>query len=194
MRVFLSILILIFSFQSFTNADDITEFEIEGISIGNSLLKYLSKNQILRKIESYPDKGFIYKSKDYYALTFDAEDFVESKFDQYQFHLKNNDNDYVIYAIAGIKLFDNIKNCYPLMDEIHDELKSLFNFSNTEPIDYKNRNNKTSNKGYWLDFDDGSNIYVACEDWTEESNIADGLALVLNDKTFQKWVDTKAYQ
>ena len=36
--------------------------------------------------------------------------------------------------------------------------------------------------------------YYVYEDWTEESNIADGLALVLNDKAFQKWVDTKAYQ
>ena len=36
MRIFLSILILIFSFQSWTKADDIRDFEIEGISIGDS--------------------------------------------------------------------------------------------------------------------------------------------------------------
>ena len=28
----------------------------------------------------------------------------KGNFDQYQFHLKNNDNNYVIYAIAGIKI------------------------------------------------------------------------------------------
>lgn len=193
MKKFLLIFAIIFSFQSFAQGDDITEFEIDGMSIGNSLLDYISKNQIKKKIESYSDKGFIYKSKDYYALTFDASEFTEGNFDQYQFHLKNNDNNYVIYAIAGIKLYNNIKNCYPLMNEIHEELKGLFNFTNSELIDYKNRNKKTSNKGYWFDFADGSNIYVACEDWTIDSNIPDGLALVLNDKTFQKWIDTKAY-
>jgi len=34
MRVFISVLVLIFSFQSWTKADDISEFEIEGMSIG----------------------------------------------------------------------------------------------------------------------------------------------------------------
>ena len=139
MRVFLSILILIFNLQSWTKADDIRDFEIEGISIGNSLLNYLTKEQIKKKINSYSDKGFIYKSKDYYALTFDAKEIFKGKFDQYQFHLRNNDNNFVIYAIAGIKLYSNIDNCYPLMNEIHEELKSLFDFTNSELIDYRNQ-------------------------------------------------------
>ena len=45
-RVFLSVLILIFSLQSWTKADDISEFEIEGMSIGDSLLDYFSKDEI----------------------------------------------------------------------------------------------------------------------------------------------------
>ena len=40
MRVFLSILLLIFSIQAFAKADDISEFEIEGMSIGDSLLEH----------------------------------------------------------------------------------------------------------------------------------------------------------
>ena len=34
------VLVLIFSLQSWTKADDISEFEIEGMSIGDSLLDY----------------------------------------------------------------------------------------------------------------------------------------------------------
>ena len=40
MRIFLLILIIIFSFQSSTKIDDITDFEIEGMSIGDSLLNF----------------------------------------------------------------------------------------------------------------------------------------------------------
>ena len=47
MKIFLSILILIISFQSLTKADDIRDFEIEGISIGDSLLSFGSKDQII---------------------------------------------------------------------------------------------------------------------------------------------------
>ena len=45
-RIFLSVLILIFSFESLAKADDISEFEIEGMSIGDSLLKYMSIDEI----------------------------------------------------------------------------------------------------------------------------------------------------
>ena len=58
MRVFLAVLVLIFSLQSWTKADDIRDFEIEGISIGDSLLDHLSKNKI-KKINS-PNKKIKY--------------------------------------------------------------------------------------------------------------------------------------
>ena len=44
MRVFLTVLILIFSLQSLTKADDIRDFEIEGISIEKSALNYFDVN------------------------------------------------------------------------------------------------------------------------------------------------------
>ena len=43
MKRLLLILILTFSFQSLTKADDIRDFEIEGMSIGDSLLDYFLK-------------------------------------------------------------------------------------------------------------------------------------------------------
>ena len=46
MRVFIAVLFLIFSFQSVTKAEDIRDFEIEGISIGDSLLDYFSEELI----------------------------------------------------------------------------------------------------------------------------------------------------
>ena len=51
MRIFLLILIIIFSFQSSTK-DDITDFEIEGMSIGDSLLNFALKNQIQYQVIS----------------------------------------------------------------------------------------------------------------------------------------------
>ena len=46
MNKFLLILILIFSFQSWTKADDISDFQIEGMSIGDSALDYFSEKEI----------------------------------------------------------------------------------------------------------------------------------------------------
>ena len=47
MRVFLTVLILIFSLQSWTKADDIRDLQIEGMSIGDSLLDFFSEEKIM---------------------------------------------------------------------------------------------------------------------------------------------------
>ena len=44
MRVFLTVLVLIFSLQSWTKADDIRDFEIEGMSIGESALNFFKES------------------------------------------------------------------------------------------------------------------------------------------------------
>ena len=61
MRIFLTVMILIFSLQSWTKADDIRDFEIEGMSIGDSLLKHMSINQINSNIS----KSDIYEETNY---------------------------------------------------------------------------------------------------------------------------------
>ena len=46
MKIFIFILIIIFNFQSLTKANDVKEFEIEGMSVGDSLLDYFSRTKI----------------------------------------------------------------------------------------------------------------------------------------------------
>ena len=52
MKRLLLIFILTFSFQSWTKADDIRDFEIEGISIGDSLLNFYDENRIIQKLNT----------------------------------------------------------------------------------------------------------------------------------------------
>ena len=49
-RIFLLILIFIFSFQSLSKAEDVMDFEIEGMSVGDSLLKYFDEKPIKIKL------------------------------------------------------------------------------------------------------------------------------------------------
>ena len=49
LSTYLFLILLSFSIPSY--GDDIKEFEIEGISIGDSLLDYLSKKEIIEEIE-----------------------------------------------------------------------------------------------------------------------------------------------
>ena len=58
MKIFLSIFFVIFFLQSWATADDITEFEIEGMSIGDSVLKYYSKKELKSMVD---DKEIIFR-------------------------------------------------------------------------------------------------------------------------------------
>ena len=44
MKMFMTIFVLMLFSQPWTKANDISEFEIEGMSIGDSLLKYFSES------------------------------------------------------------------------------------------------------------------------------------------------------
>ena len=104
MRVFLTVIILIFSLQSWTKAEDIRDLEIEGMSIGDSLLDYLTEEKI-KKLK----KKFYPKSKKYYR--FEYEQGYEI-YDAVTFHIKKDDKKYIIRSITGILDFpEKFKEC-----------------------------------------------------------------------------------
>ena len=193
----LLILILTFSFQSLTKADDIKDFEIEGISIGESLLDFISLKKINQKINSYSDKGYIYKSKKYYALTFNSDDFSSNLklYDQIQFHLKHKDTSYIIESLGGIKLYkENISECYSFLAKREKEANSVFGKSNKEKLFIENKRNITKTVGYFYTLPDNSNMFIGCEDWNKDSNIPDDFALVLNSSEHQYWINNEAFE
>ena len=61
MRFIILIFIIIFSFLSLSKADDIRDFEIEGLSIGDSALKYFSEKDIKnsKQKNQYPNDAYI---------------------------------------------------------------------------------------------------------------------------------------
>ena len=63
-RIFILILFLILSIQSWAKADDIKDFEIEGMSIGDSLLNYYSQREINEALKN----PSYYKSKKYVEI------------------------------------------------------------------------------------------------------------------------------
>ena len=82
LRILIVVTLLIFNFQSLTKADDIREFQIEGISIGDSLLKFVDKKTILSS------RSYTYKDDKFYTLDIWSEKFQE--YPVIQFHLEKN--------------------------------------------------------------------------------------------------------
>ncbi len=120
MKIFLSILILILNFQSWTKADDIRDFEIEGITIGDSLLEHFDESEI----KSSYKKASFYKNNTF-AVIFVTN--KSKKYDRVQITLKPDDDKHEVFAIEGIIDFDKkIDECKKKKLSIIEDINHLF--------------------------------------------------------------------
>ena len=183
MRIFLSIFILIFVLQSPTKADDITEFEIEGMSIGDSLLNHMNINEIKKAEENknnYPGSNYIVI---FYNMKSKIYDDVEIVYD-------SKDESYIIQALTGIvEDANDYRNCKIKKKEIVDEFKLIFKNSEI----YEKEAEHVFSKGSMNDLTDfylnsGGFARVSCTDWSkkaEQENLwVDNLKIALGSDEF----------
>ena len=102
MRTFLITIILFFNVQTWTKAEDIRDYEIEGISVGESVLKYFSLNEIEQNKWDY------FKNKEFTPLQFDNPSFAKV-YDAIDIQYKTNDKDYKIAGLSGIIFYKDKK-------------------------------------------------------------------------------------
>jgi hypothetical protein len=128
MKRLLLIFILAFSFQTLSKADDIKDFEIEGMSIGDSLLESFSRDEILSTLKKQPLNGYIYPSKKYRSARF-----FSSKFGNYEHVIvsyRDKDKQFIIEHIMGvIEYKNNFSKCFIKINSVEnaiDDFKSDF--------------------------------------------------------------------
>lgn len=189
MRVFLIVIIFIFSFQFLTKADDIREFEIEGISLGDSALDHFDINEIIKKKKN----GFVYKKKDFFSATFYEKKFFK-EYDNVQLHLKKDDNNYIIYSVGGQMTLENDQNkCFNEMDEVLSSLKNLFPKADVVDdgiLDWTAPDNiNTKVKSYYLRLKSNDEISIQCYDHPKNSvDFEDTLLIALDSAEFVNWL------
>jgi hypothetical protein len=103
MKKILAIITLSLYLITPSQANDIRDFQIQGISIGDSLLDFYKEKQILNFQKANYDR------KDFY-LVFTKKD--SGEYEQLGFNLKNDDKKYIIHGIKGTIFFkDKFKKC-----------------------------------------------------------------------------------
>ena len=116
MKILLSILFILFS--SSVIADDIYDFQISGISIGDSLLDHYSRREISNGLQggNYSDDYFT----DIGLPTKNQE------FDLLSFFYKKNDNKFIIHFMSGDKKFiDDLDSCFAFMDNVESTVDQM---------------------------------------------------------------------
>ena len=195
-KKFLAILILIFALQTPSQADDIRDFQIEGMSIGDSLLDYFSKEEI----KNNTNTGY-YTNNEYTPVEF----FQLSSFKTYDavgLKYKTDDKKYIIVGISGTLFCEkDIEKCNKKQKEIDLDISNMFENVQREVYTGKHDADKsgkstTSQINYWFKSKEAVSIEVI--DWSEkitnEKGWTDNVSVVFYTSDFAQWIINKSQE
>ena len=194
-KFFLITLILILTLQTPSQADDIRDFQIEGMSIGDSLLNYFSEEEIKKKLK----KSYSYKNK---FRLFSIGSSKYEIYDSVQFVVKPGDKKFEIHNIVGVLSYtNNISDCYKKKDIVAKELSDLFQDAKQNDQSTKHEADKSGESKastLWINLDSGAAVAIACYDWsekmTEKNDWRDNLKVAILSAEFKKFLDNEAYK
>ena len=193
MKLFFISLILVLNLQSWTNADEISDFQIEGMSVGESLLDYFAKEEIDEiKDTPWKDKTTFYQF--YSNKNLSNYEFITAAY-------LINDNNYTIHEISGRSKM-SYKECKNEIVKITSQIESLFNSaSKDDKGEYNHRSDKSREskvRSINYSLSNGSLIHVACYNWSDEMTKKKGwkdkLIIALASKQYVEWQKNKAYK
>ena len=191
-------ILLIFLFFLFNSkllfAEDISDYQIEGISIGDSALDHLSEDLIINEIKRTSEHYKYLNNPDKFGEIY-IRDGNFNTYSQISIFVKRDDEIYKIFMIRGMITFDVLSDCLDLQKEIEMEFDNLFN--NYEKTDYiyspiLDPSGKSKKHDVYFDFPNGDNITLQCSDWSEkikqENNWVSGISVALVTNEFNDWI------
>ena len=195
MKRLLASLLVILGISFNVNADDIRDFEIEGISIGDSLLEHYDESVIKKHSQAR------FKNKTFLTLVVNKVEGLKGHnfetYDRLNIDFKNNDKNYEIYSISGISLSnynDNTEACFKKVDKVFDELKELFGNQKIYPpkiVKFRaDKSGKSKIKEAAFIFNQSADlIVVACYDYDKNMGYENFLKVSLDRKEFNDWMN-----
>ena len=175
-------------------AEDIKNFEIEGMRVGESALNYFTKEEIEngKQPKQYP-------GSDKYIISNIIEHKNFKKFVQIQINYLKNDSQYHMGGILGSSPYDDIKLCLKDKDVMENKMDKFFEVpvkqTATQDKHYDSTgNSKTHITQYFLK---NGLVLITCDDWstkmTNEENLRDIISVNLIGEDFKNFLQTEAY-
>jgi len=190
MKIILILFVLFFSSLLF--ADDISDFQIEGISIGDSLLDSMSEATIKKEIESTRSM-YEYLNKSF------GEIYIFDEFQNYDFmsfFVKPDDKNFIIHRLRGvISYVEDLKGCHSKQKEIVEYISKVFKSAKKRETSYKHRIDPTGRStldAIIFTFNSGDTIQVRCSNFEEKlrlkNNWTEGLSVIISKNEVIKWL------
>ena len=172
-----------------SQADDIRDFQIEGMSIGDSLLDYFNENEIL------DNKPNWFKDNEYSL----ADDLRLETFQTYlsvQAAYKTKDKKYILEGIEGYKFYKKMSNCLKELDEVVDEISKITSEavrSKKKTYKHQDPDSNATITSLSIMFDSGHKISIGCANYVDRNPPVD-LRVILRTKEYSYFIVHKAYK
>ena len=194
MKRFLLILILTFSFQTLSKADDISDFEIEGISIGDSLLDHATIQEI-----KIAEKNSTYYKDNRYAVIFLSKS--STIYELIQVTYNPNDKSYTLEAVEGLNDYPNdMEACNQSRSIIIKDIVNLvkdYDIVEDEGEHEGDTFGKSNTFSTWIYPKNGGYISITCTDYSEEAKKEKGwidqLSVVVGSEKLRQFLMNEAY-
>ena len=189
MKKLLGIVVLGLLLITPSQADDIRDFEIEGIALEDSALKYFTEEEIKSNSQNF------FRNKKYTPVQNDKLSFFET-YDFFDFRFLTGDKNYIMHSIAGIVNFENkeYSECLNLSEKITNKIKDLV--PNTKMQNFGN-DKKTSGstgtynqKTFWTE--EGF-ISVNCYNYDDKEKSMDHLSVTIANREYEDFITNDPY-
>jgi hypothetical protein len=195
---------IFFLFSPSVFADGISDFEIEGISIGDSLLDYMTEDEILKEIERTKDFYYHLNEPNKYAEVYLVK--KSENYDYLGFFIKNNsvntyvtnkNEKYTILSIRGLKRYiEDFDSCILNRNQIVDILSKMF--PDREKVKEIRRypgdpSGNSIGDTIYFDLDIGNKVRVYCSNFEETFRIkmkwSEGLTVLIISSEIHEWLN-----
>lgn len=177
-------------------ADNISDFQIEGISIGDGILEYASEQELISNKFNY-----IFKNNKFFGVNLDK--IIPMRvYDGGGIFLKTYDKEFIVHSVYGEIFYpNNIEDCYANKDKIFADLITMFEDITINDAGTHKHNGdpygKSKATSVWFKFESGGSVGIYCMDWgkemEKERNYTDHLRVTINSAEYNYWLNNEAY-
>ena len=186
-RLSLYLFLLLFTLQTPSWADDIRDFQIEGMSIGDSLLDFVNEDKILKELE---------RNKDDYDWTDGkfGDVYIYEETENYEYtsaSVKKKDKKYIIYAVRGMINYEDVNVCFKKQKEISDQIQETFSTAKKTKRTFKASTDPSGESlihAIYFAFESGGDIQVTCYEFSEKMSSTNGLDVIISSEKHIEWL------
>ena len=187
--IFISVIFLNFSVL----ANDIKDFEIGPISLGQSLLDYTDKNKIesLKSSYQYPNNKYI---------RYEISKIVSFKnFDYVDVMVKNKNQKYIIEGISASIYYDELSKCLEIKSDIQKNVENILKADDIQETKFPSKQDKTGEsiiygiQYYTKPYPSQESIIINCYHMSKKSNVNRVLKISVNNHEFAYFIVNDSY-